>query len=143
MDDGDETDGPEDGSAPPDTPGAFRLPESPLGCGLGATLAFALLLAPMVLVSIAPVEQVWSDFGTPEFRPRIDAVSVVITAAMTILFGLVAAEIVRRRVAAAKAGGAKRPPPWTGPVAWLILGPAFLVLLALFIRNVLRALAWA
>ena len=135
-------DGEDKSAEPPQAPTVFGLPASPFACGLGAALAYVLSSGPLVLyVTARSTVGFDPTLGLVETDRRLDALSFVCLSVTTILFGFLAAEIVRRRIAAAKAGLAWRPPLWTALVGLLVIGWTAGPALALLMRTVLTALA--
>ena len=142
MDDEQIIDGEEEPAGPPQAPTVFGLPASPLGCGIGVALAFALSAGPLVLyISARATVEFDPTFGMVETGRRLDALSFACLAATTISFGLIAAEFVRRRIAAVKAGLVRRPPLWISLVTLLVFGWTLGPMLALVLRSGLTALA--
>jgi len=119
--------------APPPPPSAFGLPARPLGCGLADGALFAMAVAPVVLLHVAP--NTCRDFGAGicPFPPA--GLGLALTAWAGAAFGLATAWLVGRRLALWREGRRVRPALWVAFVALFALawGPGSVLLSLLLV----------
>lgn len=123
----DEPDQPEEEDDSP--PRAFGLPARPVGCGLIGGVLFALTIAPVVLMAVAPN----SCFNYPSdcpWPPEGTGLGLAVTAWAGAAFGLATAWLVRLRLALWREGRSVRPALWVAFVALFVLawGPGSVLL---------------
>jgi len=129
-----------DDDAPPAPPRAFGLPARPLGCGLAGGALFALAVAPVVLLYVAP--NTCADFGggTCPWPPEGTGLGLALTAWAGAAFALATAWLVARRLALWREGRNVRPALWVAFVALFAIawgpGSVLLSLLLMLIASV-------
>lgn len=133
MDAPDSTD---DDDVPLPPPSAFGIPAHPLGCGVLGGALFVLLIAPVVLPTVAPNPcfQFAADCPWP---PEGTGLGLALTAWAAAAFGLATAWLVGRRLALWREGRSVRPALWVSFVALAALawGPGS-VLLSLLLAAI-------
>jgi hypothetical protein len=128
MDPADPPDDDED-DVPAPPPGAFGLPAHPAGCGLLGGLLFALAVAPVVLLYVAP--NTCAEYGgNCRWPPEGTGLGLALTGWTGAAFGLATAGLVARRLALWRAGRKVRPALWVAFVALFALawGPGSVML---------------
>ena len=129
----------DDSPLPP--PSAFGLPARPLGCGLLGGALFALTIAPVVLLYVAPdtCSNPGGSMNCP-WLPEGTRLGLAIIAWAALAFGLATAWLVARRLALWREGRSVRPALWVAFVALFAVawGPGS-VLLSLVIGLVATA----
>jgi hypothetical protein len=117
----------DEASAPP--PSAFGLPARPVGCGLAGGAVFALAVAPVVLMAVAP--NPCFDFASDcPWPPEGTGLGLALTAWAAAVFGVLTGAMVARRIALWREGRSVRPALWVAFVALFALawGPGSLLL---------------
>lgn len=108
-------------NAPSPPPRAFGMPARPLGCGVLGGALFALAVAPVVLLHVAP--NTCQDFGGKicPWPPEGTGLGIALTAWAGAAFGLATAWLVGWRLACWRAGRSVRPALWVAFIALFAL----------------------
>jgi hypothetical protein len=126
LDDEDE----DEARGPVAPPNVFGFEAAPLGCGINAAFAFAILIGPAFIFQFMPTRE----------TPGVPAGALVVLALVAGLFGLATAGVVRGRVRAMAAGAPNRPPLWAVFIALLILAIPLGTILAMLLVILLEKL---
>lgn len=130
MEEADPPAGNDEDDSPPAPPSAFGLPARPLGCGLAGGALFAVSVAPVVLLYVAP-NTCHDPGGTScPFPPEGTGLGLAVAAWAGAAFGLATAWLVARRLALWREGRSVRPALWVAFVALFALawGPGSVLL---------------
>lgn len=130
----------DDEDAPPPPPSAFGLPAHPLGCGLLGGALFAVAIAPVVLMYVAP-NPCFNFPGECPWPPEGTGLGLALAAWAGVAFGLATGAMVARRLALWREGRWVRPALWVAFVALFAIawGPgSVLMSLLLMVVDAVR-----
>ncbi|HET9640431.1 MAG TPA: hypothetical protein VFP12_14620 [Allosphingosinicella sp.] len=140
MDDTEPTAGGHEDDAPPPPPGAFGLRAHPLGCGLLGGALFAVAIAPVVLLYVAP-NPCFNFPGDCPWPPEGTGLGLTLAAWAGAAFAVATGAMVARRLALWRAGRRVRPALWVAFVALFAIawGPGSVLLsLLLMVIDAVR-----
>lgn len=137
MDDPDPLDDQDGAPAPPS---AFGVPARPFGCGLLGGILFALAVAPLVLMYVAPNRCLDPGGTSCPWPPQGTGLGLALTAWAGAAFALATGWLVARRLALWREGRSVRPTLWVAFVALFAIawgpGSVLLSLLLMLIAAV-------
>jgi hypothetical protein len=126
--------------APTPRPSAFGLPARPIGCGLLGGALFAVAVAPIVLLYVAP-NPCFNFPGDCPWPPEGTGLGLALAAWAGAAFGLATGRLVARRIALWREERSVRPALWVAFVALFAIawGPGSVLLsLLLMVIDAVR-----